>query len=129
MPFRFFRLLKSFLLEVSFPKIELFPNLPIVVVSAQNLRKAGGLSILLDFISEIHECRASFQVICFTYSSDIVPTDSFSSVPFTVVPLPLSSRSWFFRIYYEYLAFYLFSLTCKINLWIALHDLTPHVRA
>ncbi len=42
---------------------------------------------------------------------------------------PKSKKSWFFRLYYEYIYFYFFSKKLKPDLWLSLHDISPNVSA
>ena len=129
MSFKFLPRLYKYLLNLIFPYIDIDSNLDIVVISAQNLRLAGGLSVLLQFISELPECRSKFQLICFVHSKDLIDPNLFGDIPFLIIELPFSSKSWIVRLFYEYFAFYIFSLVLRVKLWIALHDLTPLVRA
>jgi glycosyltransferase involved in cell wall biosynthesis len=122
-------LLLQFYIDLNFPKFTISPNLDLVVLSAQNLRMAGGLSILLQFISELRESNSRFQIVCFVHSNESIDTRLFHNIPFIIISLPFSSKSWLFRIYYEYFAFYIFSLSVDVKLWIALHDITPFVKA
>jgi len=117
-------LLKRYLPPFSYPQ-----GAKLLVVSAQNLRSAGGLSILLQVLTQLSNCKTSVHVVCFSASLTLIPQNLLDKLSCTVITLPLSSKSWLIRIYYEYLAFYFFSRHLNVDIWLALNDLSPFVKA
>ncbi len=45
----------------------------------------------------------------------------------TIIEIPLSKKSWWFRLYYEYFYFKKLSKKLQPNIWFSLHDTTPNV--
>ena len=45
----------------------------------------------------------------------------------TVIEIPLSKKSWWFRLYYEYFYFKKLSKQLQPDIWFSLHDTTPNV--
>jgi len=125
----FSRLVGFFLLKSSLQSFSYLKDAKLIVISAQNLRSAGGLSVLLQVLAQLKDCRTRIHVICFASSSKIIPSSIVDQLSCTIVPLPLSSKSWLARIYYEYIGFFVFSLHLDIDVWLALNDLSPFVKA
>lgn len=48
---------------------------------------------------------------------------------FEILELPKSRKSWFIRMYYEYIYFKKYSKDKDIYLWISIHDSSPRVHA
>ena len=101
-----------------------------IVISAINLRNGGTLSILNDFMREFEYFRAKsdiqIKVILLCHSKNIL---SFNLSDITVIEYPKSIKSYFFRIYYEYITFYFLSKRILPDVWFSLHDMTPNVKA
>jgi glycosyltransferase involved in cell wall biosynthesis len=47
----------------------------------------------------------------------------------TIIEIPLSKKSWWFRLYYEYFYFKKLSKQVQPDIWFSLHDTTPNVVA
>lgn len=47
----------------------------------------------------------------------------------TIIEIPLSKKSWWFRLYYEYFYFKKLSKKLQPDIWFSLHDTTPNVVA
>ena len=45
----------------------------------------------------------------------------------TIIEIPLSKKSWWFRLYYEYFYFKKLSKKLQPDIWFSLHDTTPNV--
>ncbi len=110
-----------------------------IVVSAINIFTAGPLTIARDFLSAVGDsprfCNGEYRLIFFCHSAKayadildaIAASGANSSVE--VIEKPLSRKNWVFRIYYEYIYFWLWSLRNPVDTWLSLHDMTPNVRA
>lgn len=98
-----------------------------IVISAVNLIEGGTLSILKKCVQEIAQYNADgkYKVIVLVHSADILP--SYENVEY--IAYPTSKKSWFIRMFYEYIYFYFLSLKIKPLIWISLHDMTPSVRS
>lgn len=98
-----------------------------IVISAVNLRKGGTLTILrncLEYLSELAQ-SGEYKVVALVHKKELAyyPGIEYVEMPWTI-------RSWFLRLWCEYVSMYRFS--CKmdnIDLWFSLHDTTPRVKA
>jgi glycosyltransferase involved in cell wall biosynthesis len=97
----------------------------IIVVSAINIVDGGAYSILKECLEVLSsEFSSNFEIIALVHK---VPALQLNNISF--IEFPLSKRSWFLRIYYEYFYFSKFSAKRNIYLWLSLHDITPNVKA
>ncbi len=101
-----------------------------IVISAISLREGGGLSILNDCIKAVASYkRASkdpIEVTVLCHKKNLLVGDC-SNIH--IIEYPKSTRSYFMRIYYEYIQFYFLSKRIKPDVWFSLHDMTPNVFA
>ncbi|MBU3820661.1 glycosyltransferase [Flavobacteriaceae bacterium XHP0103] len=96
----------------------------IIVISAINFTSGGPLSILKDCLNELSINYANeFKVIALVNKKSLLKINNIEFIEF-----PLSKKSWFFRLFYEYIYFWFFSIKVKPNYWLSLHDITPNVR-
>lgn len=97
----------------------------IIIISAINIFEGGALSILKDCISFVdNNLVDNYKVIVYVNNSKLFQTNKI-----TLIELPKSRKSYFYRIFYEYLWFYFQSKKMKPYLWFSLHDITPNVKA
>ena len=98
----------------------------IIVISSINLRSGGTLSILNDCLQYIDkELSSSYKIIALVHKKDIlIKTNNIEFIEF-----PNSIKSYFYRLYYEYVYFKKLSKELKPHLWLSLHDMTPNVVA
>ncbi len=98
----------------------------IIVISAINLRSGGTLSILNDCLQYIDkELSSTYKIIALVHNKTILnKTENIEFVEF-----PNSIKSYFYRLYYEYVYFKKLSKELKPHLWLSLHDMTPNVVA
>ena len=102
----------------------------IIVVSAINLIDGGTFTILKDCFKqlamnkEFSEYKKIFLVNNKECFSDYLKRDDFCILDF-----PKSKKSYFIRLYYEYIYFYFFSKRISPEVWFSLHDITPNVDA
>lgn len=103
----------------------------IIVISAINIFTAGMLSIVRDFLSALVAgeafLRGEFRVVVFCHSNSLYA--GFPSKNIIFIEKPLSRKSWFFRLFYEYIWFWFWSLFNDVYFWFSAHDVTPNVRA
>jgi len=100
-------------------------NLKNIVVSAVNFSEGGPLEILkgcLKCLSE--EFPEKYAITAIVHSKSL-----FDVANVEYYELPDSKKSWFRRLYYEYVYFRKLSKTIKPYLWLSLHDITPNVEA
>ena len=98
-------------------------------ISAPNLFTGGPLTILIDCLASIpDEMKKDSSRVILLCSSEVYLK---LSLPAKVYPLclPLSRSSWFIRLYYERIGFYILSCLCNVHTWVSLHDFTSNVKA
>lgn len=98
-----------------------------LVLSGINLHEGGPLSIYKDCLDSIinESYYKQYKIIAFVHKKELF-TNYENYIE--VIELPKSRRHYIYRLFYEYIYFYYFSTTRKIDYWISLHDITPHVR-
>ena len=97
----------------------------VIVVSAINFFEGGPLTILkecLEYLSE--NLSGQYRVIALVHNTKLLNVKNIEYMEFS-----RSRKSWFYRIYYEYVYFYFLSRRLKPHLWLSLHDITPNVSA
>lgn len=97
----------------------------IIVVSAINFYEGGPLTILkecLEYLSK--QMSNEYKIIALVHDTELLSIENIDYIEFK-----RSRRSWLYRIYYEYIYFKFYSKRIKPHLWLALHDITPNVRA
>lgn len=99
-----------------------------IVISGINLFEGGPLSIYKDCLDTVIELgiQKEYQIIAFVHKKELFK--EYAS-QIQLIELPLSRKSYLFRLYYEYWYFRKFSKGKKINVWLSLHDITPNVKA
>ena len=98
-----------------------------IVISAVNLVEGGSFSILLDCLEKLSLSTISddYRIIALVNSVSRMP--KFKGVEY--IEFPKAKKSYLFRYYYEYVAFYRLSKRLKPKLWLSLHDMSPRVVA
>ena len=96
-----------------------------IVVSAVNFTEGGPLTVL-------RECLASAAVVL-PIDVEIVAlvnsTDLIDEPRVRLIAIPSAKKSWFRRLYWEWIGFKRISRELKPALWLSLHDITPRVSA
>jgi glycosyltransferase involved in cell wall biosynthesis len=96
-----------------------------VIVSAVNLTEGGPLTVLREcLVSASSVLPDNYEIIALVNSRDLV------SVPrVRFMEFPSAKKSWFIRIFWEWIGFWWISRDLKPLLWLSLHDITPRVLA
>ena len=95
-----------------------------VVISAINFTSGGPLSIFKDCLHELSKNYAkNFEIIALVNSKSLYNIPDIKYIEF-----PLSKKTWFLRLYYEYIYFYFLSIKLEPEFWISMHDITPNVK-
>jgi len=98
----------------------------VIVISAINVRNGGALSILQDALSFLQQKYADeYRVVALVHDERLLC--DVGNVE--LIEFPNSTRSYFHRIYYEYVYFKRLSKQLKPYLWLSLHDMSPNVDA
>lgn len=99
-----------------------------VVVSGINLFQGGTLRVYYNFCDEIIQSglHKQYHFILFVHKKELF--EKYNDY-FEILELPRSRKSWFIRMYYEYIYFKKYSKDKDIYLWISIHDSSPRVHA
>ena len=96
-----------------------------MVVSAVNLVEGGTLAVLLRFLQSARSTLSSeWQIIALVHKSSLVQIPGVETIAF-----PAVKGSWLRRIWFEYWQCLALSKTLNADLWLAMHDMTPRVKA
>lgn len=99
-----------------------------IVISGINIFQAGALTIyyeLLDCLVENNYWKDN-DITLFVHSVELF---SKYTCYFTIIECPKARRSYLYRLFYEYVYFFFYSIGKKIDIWLSLHDMTPNVIA
>lgn len=97
-----------------------------LIVSAVNFTEGGPLSILVDCLRVAgSELRHKYDIIALVHSRSLFR--DIKGVRF--LEFPSAKRSWWMRLYFEYVYFKRLSKRLQPSLWLSLHDVTPNVSA
>jgi len=98
-----------------------------IVVSAVNLRKGGTLAILRECLQTLSVMarNGEYRIVALVHDKRLAQFDGIE-----YIELPWSVRSWFHRLWCEYVTMYGISKRIgEVSLWFSLHDTTPRVKA
>jgi len=100
----------------------------IIVLSGINLFQGGPLSVYMDFIESLIRLgiTAENTVTAFVYKKSLFYK---YEKEINFIEIPISRKNYAYRLYYEWMYFYKYSIINKIDYWISLHDITPNVKA
>jgi len=97
-----------------------------IVLSGINLFRGGTLKIMQDCIAAFSACSGDeYRIIALVHNEKQYP--ELKNVAY--YSFPKSRKSWFYRLYYEYIGFKKLSKKWKPYIWFSLHDTTPNVVA
>lgn len=99
-----------------------------LIISGVNLFQGGPLKVYFDCLDSIINSRYynNYKIVAFVHNKDLF-REYFDKID--VIEVPKSRSSFIFRLFYEYVYFYVFSLKHKVDIWLSLHDITPNVIA
>ncbi len=96
-----------------------------VVVSAVNFSEGGPLTVLQESLEGAAQCLpVDWKITALVHSKDLITNPRIETLAF-----PQSKRSWFKRLWLEWVVFKRISISLKPDLWLSLHDITPRVKA
>ncbi|WP_316632842.1 glycosyltransferase [uncultured Flavobacterium sp.] len=98
-----------------------------VVISAINFFEGGPLSVLKDCLNFVNESAYlnSYEFTALVHKIELFNLEEYSNITF--VEFSKSRKSYFYRLYYEYIYFKKFAKDEEISFWFSLHDMTPSV--
>jgi glycosyltransferase involved in cell wall biosynthesis len=97
-----------------------------IVISGINMVEGGIFTILHNVLQEMSKFikNKDIEVVAFVHDAS-----KFHFPNIHIIEIPLSKKSWLYRLYYEYFYFYKISKKMQPDIWISLHDTTPRVIA
>ncbi len=100
-----------------------------IIISAINFFEGGPLSVLNDCINSLNNKKyEEFTFLILVHKISLFELHyNIPNIKF--IEFPKSRKSYFYRIYYEYIYFKKFSKMYNIHLWFSFHDITPNVKA
>ena len=97
-----------------------------IILSGINLFRGGTLKIMQDCIAALSAFAGKdFQIIALVHNAELYR--KYENVRY--ISYPKSRKSWFYRLYYEYIGFKKLSKQLKPYAWFSLHDVSPNVIA
>lgn len=97
----------------------------VIVISAVNVTSGGALTVLRECVQAVQEGHAdAFDVVVVVNSNELLDIPGISTIQ-----LSYPKKSWFLRLYAEWLEFYAISKRLDVDIWLSLHDISPRVRA
>ena len=96
------------------------------MISGINMVEGGIFTILHNALQELSKYIENKEVEVIALVHDASKFE-FSNI--TIIEIPLSKKSWWFRLYYEYFYFKKLSKQVQPDIWFSLHDTTPNVMA
>lgn len=98
---------------------------PRLVISGVNLTEAGPLSVFKDALSSLVRLYADrYEIVALVHSRSL-----FELQDVTYLEFPKTKLSWWRRLRFEYWTCRALSEKLRPHLWLAMHDITPNVRA
>jgi len=99
----------------------------VLVVSGINFFEGGPLSVITDCLRYLNnsEYVMNYRIIALIHKKELFDQLIYSNIEF--VEFPKSRKSYFYRLYYEYLYFKKFATQHKVDFWLSLHDMTPNL--
>jgi glycosyltransferase involved in cell wall biosynthesis len=98
--------------------------MPTIVVSAVNIVEGGTLKVLQDCLKSIRSTIPQWRVIAIVNNKSVVDVEGIE-----IITMPKPKRSWFRRIYTEYIELRNVSKTLNADIWLSLHDMSPFVKS
>lgn len=99
-----------------------------IVVSGVNMVDGGALTVLHEAVKAFDRLAGEQLEVTFLVA-DPGAHAGLQTRHVRFEYFPRSKRRWLFRLWYEYVGFYLYSLEQRPHLWLSLHDTTPNVWA
>lgn len=99
-----------------------------IVISGVNLVDGGPLSVFLDLLDALVEKGYSEKnrIIVLVGKKELFNK---YEEKIEIIEYRNAKKSWFNRIYLEYVGFNKFSKTLNVDIWLSMHDTTPNIRA
>jgi glycosyltransferase involved in cell wall biosynthesis len=102
-----------------------------ITISAINIFTSGPLTVVRDFLAAAKMAEAykngELTIILFCHSVDLYADLAGERV--LLIEKRLSRRNWIFRLFYEYVWFWIWSLNKNVDTWVSMHDITPNVHS
>lgn len=98
-----------------------------IVISAINFFEGGPLSVFKDCLNFINNSiyQKEYRIIALVHKKSLFDQTVYSNIDF--IEFPKSRKSYFYRLYYEYVYFKKFAIKNNVSFWLSLHDITPSI--
>ncbi|UAM97192.1 glycosyltransferase [Polaribacter litorisediminis] len=98
-----------------------------IVISGINLFEGGTLSIIKDCLTFLNTSNyvKNYNFIALVHKNSLFDTREYMNIRF--IEFPKSRKSYFYRLYYEYIYFNKLAKEHQVFFWLSLHDMTPNV--
>jgi glycosyltransferase involved in cell wall biosynthesis len=95
----------------------------LIVVSAVSFTQGGPLTILRDCLNNAAQhLPPNWRIVAIVHSVAIECDERIH-----LFPIPSAKKSWFVRLYWEWIGFYRIAKRLNPYLWVSLHDITPRL--
>lgn len=98
----------------------------VIVISGVNMVEGGIFTILDNCLQKISTFSENKELKVIALVND---KSKFNYPNIEYIEFPKAKKSWFLRLYYEYLYFNKLSKKIKPDVWLSLHDVSPNVVA
>lgn len=96
-----------------------------IVVSAVNFTDGGPLTVLRECLASASAALPiEVEIVALVNSLELIDEPRIR-----FIAIPSAKKSWFRRLYWEWIGFHHISRQLKPALWLSLHDITPRVSA
>ena len=100
----------------------------LIVFSGINLFSGGTLRIYQEILRTIVECHydRKYRIIAFVFNKE-----DFREITGNIIfiEMPHARDNYLVRLFYEYIYFYFWSKKKRVYTWVAMHDISPNVKA
>lgn len=98
-----------------------------IVISAINFFEGGPLSVFKDCLDFVNNSKYQddYKFVALVHKKELFDQMVYSNIDF--IEFPKSRKSYFYRLYYEYIYFRKFAENNNVSFWFSLHDMTPSV--
>lgn len=99
----------------------------VIIISGINFFEGGPLSVFKDCLNFINNSsyQTEYKIIALVHKKSLFDQTVYSNIDF--IEFPKSRKSYFYRLYYEYVYFKKFAKNNNVSFWLSLHDMTPSI--
>lgn len=103
------------------------PRKQTIIISGINFFEGGPLSVFKDCLSFMNTSvyQREYKVIALVHKKTLFDVIVYSNIDF--IEFPKSRKSYFYRLYYEFIYFKKLAKEKDASFWLSLHDITPSI--